>query len=261
MSAALALDTRWADRRRRGEELGTRYPFAAEVLHLHAALLDVQERAFSLAPPLHDLDAVAAHTAATVVPEVVEATEAAGPELLAEHARVRLAGGGLDRLVRDWLAGEEQSPVDRYLARAAATPVLEAAGEALPAPSRVDSRHCPHCGGPPQLAMIEPGAEALSGSRRRLLCARCLAAWTYPRMVCAGCGETRSDRLPIYEEGDWIPHARVDGCESCRRYLISIDLRRDTAAVPCVDELAAMPLALHAESLGLTKITPNLMGL
>ncbi len=59
--------------------------------------------------------------------------------------------------------------------------------------------------------MIEPGAEALSGSRRRLLCARCLAAWTYPRMVCAGCGETRSDRLPIYEEGDWIPHARVDG--------------------------------------------------
>ncbi len=28
-----------------------------------------------------------------------------------------------------------------------------------------------------------------------------------------------------------------------------------------VDELAAMPLALHAESLGLTKITPNLMGL
>ena len=80
-------------------------------------------------------------------------------------------------------------------------------------------------------------------------------------MVCAGCGETAPDRLPIYEEGDWIPHARVEGCESCRRFLISVDLRKDPDAVPPVDELAAMPLALHAESLGLSKIMPNLMGL
>ncbi len=35
-------------------------------------------------------------------------------------------------MVRDWLAGEEQAQVDRYLARAAATPVLEAVGDALP---------------------------------------------------------------------------------------------------------------------------------
>ena len=109
--------------------------------------------------------------------------------------------------------------------------------------------------------VIEPGSEALSGSRRRLVCSRCLAAWTYPRMVCAGCGELRSELLPIYEESDWIPHARVEGCESCGRYLISVDLRKDAAAVPPVDELAAMPLALHAESHGLSKIMPNLMGL
>jgi formate dehydrogenase maturation protein FdhE len=261
MAAAFDVDTRWEERRRRGAELSRRYPFAAEVLHLHAALLDVQERAFAVAPPLADLAAVAAHAARDVLPAVVEATVLAGPDLLAEQARRRLDEGGLGALVHGWLTGEEQPQVDRYLARAAATPVLEAVAGTLTPPSPPDPRRCPRCGGPPQLAVIEPGAEALSGSRRRLVCARCVAAWTYPRMVCAGCGETRSARLPIYEESDWIPHARVDGCESCGRYLISIDLRRDAAAVPWVDELAAMPLALHAESQGLAKITPNLMGL
>jgi hypothetical protein len=260
MPAALALDSRWEDRRRRSTELIRRYPYAAEVLRLHAALLDVQERAYATVPELGGMAEVAAFAAGEVLPAVVEATVAAGPETLAEKAWSRLGEGRLDALVLGWLAGEEQSQLDRYLARAAASPVLEALGEALSPPHETDSRHCPRCGGLPQLAVIQPGEE-LSGSRRQLVCSRCLAAWGFPRMVCAGCGETDPSRLPIYEEGDWIPHARIDGCESCGRFLISIDLRKDAAAVPPVDELAAMPLALHAESLGLTKITPNLMGL
>jgi hypothetical protein len=260
MAAAMPVDPRWDDRRRRGAELTRRYPFATEVLRLHDALLDVQEPAFARTPPLDGIDAVAAHAAAEVLPMVVEATVAAGPELLAERAWSRFEGGGMQALVHGWLVGEEQSQLDRYLARAAASPVLEALGEALTPAAEVDARHCPRCGGLPQLAVIEPG-EALSGSRRRLVCSRCVAAWAYPRMVCAACGETDSRLLPIYDEGDWIPHARVEGCETCRRYLISVDLRKDAAAVPPVDELAAMPLALHAESLGLGKIVPNLMGL
>ena len=260
MATMLAPDSRWEDRRRRGDELIRRYPFAAEVLHLHAALVDVQERAYGAVPVLDDMEAVAAYAAGEVLPGVVEATVAAGPETLAEKAWTRLGKGGLDALVLGWLAGEEQSQLDRYLARAAATPVLEALGDALVPSEQTDSRHCPRCGGLPQLAVIEPGEE-LSGSRRRLVCSRCLAAWGFPRMVCAGCGEADASRLPIYEEGDWIPHARVDGCETCRRYLISVDLRKDPDAVPPVDELAAMPLALHAQSLGLSKIMPNLMGL
>ena len=53
---------------------------------------------------------------------------------------------------------------------------------------------------------------------------------------------------------------RVDGCRSCNRYLLTIDLRRDERAVPIVDELAALPLDLYATDQGLTKITPNLLG-
>ena len=57
-----------------------------------------------------------------------------------------------------------------------------------------------------------------------------------------------------------FPHLRIDACAACQRYLIDVDLGRDARAVPEVDELAAIPLALYAADQGLTKITPNLMG-
>jgi formate dehydrogenase maturation protein FdhE len=79
-------------------------------------------------------------------------------------------------------------------------------------------------------------------------------------MTCAYCGEATGARLPIFQEQEQFLHVRVDGCESCHRYLLTFDLRRDTRAVPVVDELAALPLDLYAIDQGLTKITPNLLG-
>jgi formate dehydrogenase maturation protein FdhE len=57
-----------------------------------------------------------------------------------------------------------------------------------------------------------------------------------------------------------FPHLRIEGCSTCNRYLIDVDLGHDARAVPEVDELAALPLDLYAAERGLTKITPNLMG-
>ena len=65
---------------------------------------------------------------------------------------------------------------------------------------------------------------------------------------------------PARDGGPVFPHVRIEGCHSCKRYLIDVDMGRDARAVPEVDELAALPLDLHAAELGLTKITPNLMG-
>jgi formate dehydrogenase maturation protein FdhE len=79
-------------------------------------------------------------------------------------------------------------------------------------------------------------------------------------MVCAGCGEETSARLPVYSEAERFPHARIDACDTCRRYLLGFDLRRDAEAVPVVDELAALPLDLYASERGLRKVTPNAMG-
>jgi FdhE protein len=53
---------------------------------------------------------------------------------------------------------------------------------------------------------------------------------------------------------------RIEACDSCRQYLLNIDLAADPAAVPVTDELAALPLDLYARERGFSKITPNLMG-
>lgn len=111
-------------------------------------------------------------------------------------------------------------------------------------------------------------------------------------MTCAACGETKADLLPIFGEqgtlqaeiagrvirkhasspadgkpqassaqgGPLFRHLRIDGCRACDHYLLTVDLGRDSQAVPFVDELAAVPLDIYAKELGMTKIVPNLMG-
>jgi FdhE protein len=255
----------FADRRRRAELLLERYAFAAEVLSLYVALLDVQERAFAMArerlPGPAELPGLVARE---LVPRVVEATMVAGPPKLAEVVLGRFHSADMEDLVRRWLRGAEQALVDRYLVRAAATPLLEAmppAAVAAVTEAARDGRHCPRCGGPPQLSYFSVSGEALVTGPRHLLCSRCSWVWIHPRMVCAGCGEAASGKLPVYSEDKLLPHMRIDGCETCRRYLVGIDLRRDAAAVPLVDELAALPLDLYAKEHGLTKVVPNLMGM
>jgi formate dehydrogenase maturation protein FdhE len=292
MSQAAAVDAPWAERRRRSAELSERLAFAREVLRLYAALLDVQDRAFWAAreqsPPASEM---AAYAAQRILPEVIEASIAAGPERLAASVAERRDPADLEAVVGRWLRGEEQSLVDRYLARAASEPLFLALGDAARAACQgvADERHCPHCGGPPQLSCYEQPREALVTGQRHLLCARCGATWPYPRMTCAGCGELSSARLLVFSEegtssrercGHVVPgatgvtpengappapgarfaHMRIDACESCHRYLLGVDLGKDGRAVPVVDELAAIPLDLYAAERGLRKVTPNLMG-
>ena len=55
-------------------------------------------------------------------------------------------------------------------------------------------------------------------------------------------------------------HIRIEACDSCRRYLLGVDLLADPAAIPLVDEMSALPLDLFAREKGFSKIMPNLMG-
>jgi ribosomal protein L37E len=255
----------WPARRRRAGQLRERYPFAAEVLTLYLALLEVQEPAGEEAaarPP--EPEAVLRTAAGELLPRVVEATVAAGPRRLAESAVARFHAADHRELVARWLRGAEQPLVDRYLARAVTAPLLEAVSpEALAVlcPGPREARRCPRCGGTPQLSFFAPSDDPMVTGPRHLLCARCGGSWVHPRMVCAACGEETSARLPVYSEAERLPHLRIDSCETCRRYLVGIDPRRDAAAVPVVDELAALPLDLYARERGLSKVTPNLMGM
>jgi FdhE protein len=269
--AALEIDDgAWAARQARAHELRERHPFAAELLTLYLALVAVQEEAWSAfreSPPAPAQ--LPGWAAARVVPAVVDATAAAGPATLGDAARRRLAAGSVEGALAGWLACADLDPVDRYLARASLAPALEALGERAgeACAIRADGGAvCPRCGGPPQVSCVAATGESLVSGGRSLLCARCGSSWTCARSTCPACGESGEGRLTTYAER-WgsdapplLPHLSIAACESCRRYLIEVDLERDPRAVPEVDELTALPLDLHAADRGLTKVTPNLMG-
>lgn len=254
----------WARRRRRARQLIGRHAFAAQLLGLYQALLDVQERAFLRA--LEDRPepaALARYVADQVMVGVRDATAAAGPPALAAAARERLREGDPVEFVARWLSGERQPPVEEYLARAATGPVLEALGPegAAASPWPDSNGGCPRCGGLPQVSYFTEAGEALVSAPRMLSCSRCTASWIHQRMTCPGCGEQATAKLPIFAEGERFPHLRADACETCRRYLITVDLRRDPEAVPIVDELIALPLDLYAQERGFAKLVPNLMAI
>jgi len=255
--------TTYGERRERARELGARLDFAQEPLRLYLALVDAQERVFERARMARPgAEELAAFVVRDALPHVMEAAVAAGPERLREAVLVRFHDGDLDGIVEAWLAGDEENSTDTFLARASASPVLEALPElaARLGGGATDDRHCPRCGGLPQLAVFGQTGEALLTSPRKLVCSRCANEWVLSRMTCASCGETSGAKMPILSDVDLFPHLRIDACEICRRYLITIDQRKDPRAVPIVDELVALPLDLVAAERGYTKIARNLMG-
>jgi formate dehydrogenase maturation protein FdhE len=265
MEMITATASPWVDRRRRAAELLESQPHAGELLRLYLALVEVWARAYEAAradrPDAHSLSGYAAER---VLPGVLEATLAAGPEKLREGALRSFHESALADLAARWLSGAELTPAERYLARASTAPLLEALPEVareIGGGAGAEGHRCPTCGGLPQLAYFGVSAEALVTAPRQLLCSRCSRSWAYPRMVCAGCGNRDTPGLPIFSDPDRFPGLRLDACEACHRYLVTVDLPKDPAAVPIVDELAALPLDLFAQERGFTKITANLMGI
>ena len=270
LEAAAATANPWPLRRERAAELAERYPHAAEMLRLYQALTIVQEAAYQKFPsPLvgegqgGGSSDIAAFAFRHVLPAIIDATVEAGPRALRDGVIDLYATADVEDVIRRWLNQEPLSPFETYLARASASPLLEALTphpDPPPQGGREIPHRCPTCGGSPQLSYFAVSGEALVSGPRYLVCSRCATNWIFSRMTCAGCGETTGTKLPIFQEHERFPHARVDGCRSCRRYLLTFDLRRDTRAVPMVDEIAAVPLDLYAIDRGFTKITPNLLG-
>ena len=276
LEAAIAESANaWPLRRERAAELAERYPHAAEMLRLYQALIPVQERAYlEFSSPLvgegqgGGYSKLIDFAVDRVLPEIVDATVSSGPARLRDGVISVFCSADLPDLMRRWLHSESLTPFETYLARASTSPLFEAMS---PHPGLPRERgremeedssktHCPNCGGLPQVSYFAVSGEPLVSGPRYLVCSRCARNWIFSRMTCAGCGEADGGKLPIFQAEKQFPHLRVDGCRSCNRYLLTIDLRRDERAVPVVDELAALPLDLYATDQGLTKITPNLLG-
>jgi hypothetical protein len=93
---------------------------------------------------------------------------------------------------------------------------------------------CPLCGGMPSFAALVPPS-----GQRSLLCPRCLAQWSFSRVVCPFCGEDATAKLGYYPSADNVYRLYV--CESCKGYIKTVDYRElvQKISMPVLDILTA----------------------
>jgi FdhE protein len=263
----------WQRRVDRAQELSGKYPFAAEILHFYAEIARFQK---DLHNRLEESTRQPGGSKAQLAgpPELglllarfrpfLSVVEKSGPATLAQVAR-QLETGSADshaQLLNEFWDGinaaETPTGPDQFFARAFLQPYAEFVR------SRSDlywdgytQSICPFCGRQPGLGVLRPLGD---GGQRSLVCSFCAAEWEFRRIVCAGCGEEDHRKLPVYT-ADELPHVRVECCDTCKRYLKTVDLTKTGIAEPVVDEIAAVPLDLWAQERGYTKLQPNLMQL
>ncbi len=116
---------------------------------------------------------------------------------------------------------------------------------------------CPLCGGKPLVGALRPEGD---GAKRFLACFLCGMEWEYRRIVCPACGEEDVHKLAVYQAKEFA-HVRVEACDTCHKYIKSVDMTKDGHAVPAVDELATIALNLWAAEHGYQKLQTNLLGI
>ena len=149
---------------------------------------------------------------------------------------------------------------DDYLSRAILRPYVETLRSIPTPPDRFHKQgRCPFCGGSPSVGVRREGS-LMEGARRLLACALCGGEWPFARILCPSCFETDPVKLPSFSAP---PHSRVriEACETCRRYVKSIDLSEDARPIPEVDDLLSLSLDLWAVAEGFQRIEPGLAGL
>jgi FdhE protein len=260
----------WTRRAERARDLQTDFPAAADLLRFYAEVLAFQGRVAASARAIADVNLplrgqIDLDLALRSLPGLLTTVRKHGPAPLAEAAS-RLqqrpeAWHDIFSVGTDASAGssdaENRDPATDFFARATLQPIAEHLQSQYPEATDQTARQCPVCGCLPQVVILRPEGE---GARRSLLCSFCLREWAFRRVLCAYCGELDKLKLPYYT-ADECKHVRVEACDTCHRYLKSVDLSLDGLAIPLVDELALAALDLWASERGYAKITPNLLGL
>ena len=228
----------WQQRARRAHFLADSFGPAREILTFYAGLAEWQG---SVAPQLSSFGRVA-----SIIPSLLDHVARSAPAGLAQAARdFELSNS--EKLLRDYWDVRVQHSMTDFFTRVALQPY--AAG--LP-----DGLDCPWCVQTPQVGSLRPQADGLAFE---LTCPLCLRRRPFPRSRCPGCDSSSETTIANFSAREF-PHLRLLACENCKGYLLVVDLERDIAAIPEVDELAALPLALWAFQNGYHKLQPNLAG-
>ena len=185
-----------------------------------------------------------------------------GPPALVEVARERQDSSRVRSRLREWWSGDREARED-YLSRALLRPYVEVLARVRVPPDRLQRPgHCPFCGGAPWIADRRGGSGGAAepdGARRTLGCALCGGEWPLARILCPSCSEDDPSKLPAFQSPTY-PAVRIEACESCRRYVKSIDLTVDGRAIPEVDDLVSLAMDLWAARKGFARIEPGLAG-
>ena len=251
-----------AKRAERAELLAPQAAAAEAPLRFAAGLYRAQRelaRALASGPLSADLDEQAGPLLASAEPLLRHTVS--GPPQLSEEARNRLqddAQTARTRLLVYW-SGDPEARGD-YLSRALLKPWVEllAAERRRPVRDRREGT-CPFCGGLPWVSARRIMPES-HGAQRLLHCALCAGQWDFPRIRCASCGEADPDLLPSFQD-EKHPAARIEACDTCKRYVKSIDLSLDARPIPEVDDLVSLALDLWAADQGYQRIEPGLAGI
>jgi formate dehydrogenase accessory protein FdhE len=258
----------WESRIERAEHLAAQMSGAGDLLSFYAKLLRTQQQVHEeLSRRLgwlpsgaleQDLPALRA-----LLPGLLRMVESCGTAALSTEAQHLLQAdeAELDALLLDYW----RAPSDlQFFAKAFLQPYARWLAEIGERPKDRNlaggKNQCPFCAGMPQLSFLQNTEPGSAGGSRHLLCAMCLMAWPFHRVVCAHCGEERPAKLAYFQTPEY-DHVRIEACDNCNHYIKGIDLTRLGLAVPLVDEVAAAPLDLWAREHGYTKIELNLVGL
>lgn len=259
----------WQQRIQRAQELSQRYPFAAEILDFYIHVAEFQEKLSSdlahyvsrqQGPSSSELDAEAVAELTARLGSFLSLAERYGPDRLADTTTLIRAQGEASwgDLLRAAWADSSPGDAQGFLVQAFLQPYAEivrshAAKDPLPSPYAI----CSFCHRKPSYGVMRQMGD---GASRSLVCSFCLNEWDFRRIVCPGCGEENERKLSVFTAEDFH-HIRVEGCDSCKTYLKTIDLTKDGHAEPLVDELASAPLDLWAREHGYAKLHSNLLGL
>ena len=251
----------WDARIARAQVLAEQQSAAAEILLFYAGIAAIQKSIYEATPRdatfEMELDKEVVHSHFIVL---LSAAEILGPAMLAEAAvEIREAGPARwESLLSCYWIASPLEEADLFFAKAFLEPYAAALADRIVLdPGTPQNSQCPKCRRKAQVGVLQAEQD---GSKRSLVCSFCATEWDYRRIVCPACGEQQFGELAIYT-ADTMPHVRVDACESCKSYLLSVDLTKDPEAVPVVDELASIPLNIWARQQGYRKLQPNLVGL
>ena len=182
-------------------------------------------------------------------------------EVIAEHSEIaeqRLADDAATAKTRLDVFWSEN--YNDYIARALLQPYAEALRARKIDPDRVHARgHCPFCGAAAWISCRKSAPDAESGFRY-LGCSLCGLEWNFNRISCPSCGEEDPHKLPVFQN-DTHKNVRLETCDTCRRYVKSIDLTIDARPIPAVDDLVSLSMDLWAVEEGYTRIEPGIAGI